>query len=129
MTKKSSDKLEEMFELRESFMRMLSESMPESHPSSWPLDLSDKKSQQFLRDVGTRGIEEIWEMMRELRNWKPHRQTDIQDFDRENFLEEFVDGLNYLFSVIIFAGFTAEDLHKAYVKKDEIIRKRIKSGY
>jgi len=124
-----SDKLEKMFELREEFMEILSEALPESHPTEWPLDLADKKNQQFLRDVGTRGIEEIWEMMRELRNWKPHRQTNIQEFDRENFLEEFVDGLNYLFSVLIFSGFTADDLFRKYVEKDEVIRDRIKKGY
>ncbi len=40
-----------------------------------------------------------------------------------------VDSFNYFFSLLIAAGFTAEDLHKAYVEKDRVIHARIKKGY
>jgi dimeric dUTPase (all-alpha-NTP-PPase superfamily) len=40
-----------------------------------------------------------------------------------------VDSFNYFFSLLIASGFTAEDLHRAYVDKDRVIHARIKKGY
>jgi len=122
------DKLDEMFSLRESFMRQLRRKIPESYPS-WPLDLSNKSDQQFCRDMALRGVEEMFEALQHLKNWKPHRKTEMQDFDREEFLEEVVDAFNYFFSLIILTGFSSEDLHNAYIKKDKIIHDRLDSGY
>ncbi len=124
----SADRLEEMFELRERFMMSLREAMPHSQPA-WPVDISDKKSQQYCRDLALKGVEEIFEALQHFKNWKPHRQTEDSDFDREKFLEEVVDSFNYFFSLLIASGFTAEDLHRAYVDKDRVIHARIKKGY
>ena len=87
------DKLDEMFSLRESFMRQLRRKIPESYPS-WPLDLSNKSDQQFCRDMALRGVEEMFEALQHLKNWKPHRKTEMQDFDREELekLTAIVDG-------------------------------------
>ena len=49
--------------------------------------------------------------------------------DIKKFLEEMVDSFNYFFSLLLAAGFTAEDLHRAYVEKDNVIHARIKRGY
>ncbi len=123
-----TDRLEEMFALREQFMVSLREAMPHSQPS-WPVDISDKKSQQYCRDLALKGVEEIFEALQHFKNWKPHRQTENAEFDREKFLEEVVDSFNYFFSLLIASGFTAEDLHRAYVEKDKVIHARIKKGY
>lgn len=40
-----------------------------------------------------------------------------------------MDAFNYFFSVLIVLGVNPEDLHEAYVKKHEIILKRLKDGY
>jgi hypothetical protein len=122
------DRLAEMFELRDTFMCELRDSVPDSHPE-WPLDLSSKASQQFCRDMALRGVEEMFEALQHLKNWKPHRVTEVTEFNRDEFLEEVVDAFNYFFSLIILAGFTEEDFYEAYLKKDKIIRKRIKTGY
>jgi len=122
------DRLEEMFNFRESFMEDLRDSVPGSHPD-WPLDLSTKESQQFCRDMALRGVEEMFEALQHLKNWKPHRVTEVKEFNRDEFLEEVVDAFNYFFSLIILSGFTHEDLYSAYVKKDKIIRARLKDGY
>jgi hypothetical protein len=122
------DKLDEMFSLREDFMIRLREKIPESYPA-WPLDLSDKVDQQFCRDMTLRGVEEMFEALQHLKNWKPHRKTEITEFDREEFLEEIVDAFNYFFSIVILTGYTSDDLHNAYIKKDKIIHRRINSGY
>jgi len=122
------DKLDEMFSLREDFMRQLRNKIPESYPE-WPLDLSNKSDQQFCRDMALRGVEEMFEALQHLKNWKPHRKTELQDFDREEFLEEVVDAFNYFFSLIVLTGLSSEDLYKAYIKKDKIIHDRLDSGY
>ena len=122
------DKLDNMFSLRESFMLSLREKIPKSYPM-WPLDLSNKADQQFCRDMTLRGVEEMFEALQHLKNWKPHRETEITEFDREEFLEEIVDAFNYFFSIVILTGYTSDDLYSAYVKKDKIIHRRLDSGY
>ena len=56
------DKLQHMFELRDSFMIKLQDAMPGDYPV-YPLDLSQKKHQQYARDIALRGVEEIFEVL------------------------------------------------------------------
>ena len=123
-----SDRLSEIFDRRESFMLRLRELMPESSPD-WPVDLSAKENQQHVRDMALRGVEEMFEALQHLKNWKPHRQTEITEFDRGEFLDEIVDAFNYFLSILVLTGFSADDLMDAYRKKDEIINTRLESGY
>ena len=122
------DKLQSMFDKRESFMKALKNRNPNICPE-WPVDLTDKASQQHLRDTALKGVEEMFEALQHLKNWKPHRNTEIKDFDREEFLEEVVDAFNYFLSLLVMTGVTADELFDAYSKKDEIIHKRLKTGY
>ena len=121
------DRLEEMFDRRYRFMESLNKKIPGSSPIE--LDLSKKEAQQICRDVALRGVEEMFEALQHLKNWKPHRVTDISGFDREKFLEEMVDAFNYFFSLLIMAGFDDLDLFKEYCRKDKIIHKRLEDGY
>ena len=125
---RKDDRLKEMFSLRESFMNLLEESRPGSYPE-WPLDISTKQSQQVLRDTALKGIEEMFEALQHLKNWKPHRTTDMPEFDKQEFLEEVVDAFNYFLSVLVLVGVNEEDFHKAYTLKDEVIRRRLENGY
>ena len=122
------DRLKEIFTLREDFMRTLREGKPHTSPA-WPVDLSDKMAQQHIRDIALRGVEEMFEALQHLKNWKPHRTTEVKEFNKEEFLEEIVDAFNYFFSLLILVGFDDEDLFEAYKKKDAIIHARIGSGY
>jgi hypothetical protein len=122
------DRLAEIFERRKSFMRRLDASM-NSSPEEWPLDLSLKKNQQHVRDMALRGVEEMFEAIQHLKNWKPHRKTEIPDFDKDEFLEEIVDAFNYFLSILVLTGFSDDDLISAYRKKDDIINSRLKTGY
>ena len=122
------DKLKQMFDMRELFMDKLMERVPGAHPM-YPLDLSDKSDQQFCRDMALRGVEEMFEALQHLKNWKPHRVTEVKDFNRDDFLEEIVDAFNYFFSLIILTGFSSDDLYEAYLKKDAIIHSRLEDGY
>ena len=122
------DRLSEIFRMRIDFMESLTEKFPEIYPSL-PIDLREKENQQLCRDMALRGVEEMFEALQHLKNWKPHRVTEIKEFNGEEFLEEIVDAFNYFFSLIILAGFDDDDLYKAYVKKDMIIHSRIDSDY
>jgi len=125
---KLPDRLDKIFSLRESFMRELRDVKPEEYPE-WPVDLSQKSSQQHLRDMALRGVEEMFEALQHLKNWKPHRDTELPEFDRDEFLEEVVDAFNYFFSVLVLMGIDADELHASYLNKDKIIRDRLKSKY
>ena len=122
-------KLNKMFEQRLSFIKLMQEMKSGSYPK-FPLDMSKKVSQQVCRDLALRGVEEMFEALAHLKNWKPHRSTDIKDeLNRDEFLEEIVDALNYFFAMLIVTGFNHDDLYDAYKKKDKVIRERLKNGY
>ena len=122
------DKLELMFKLREEFMKCLDESKPGSYPS-WPVDLTSKQSQQIVRELALKGVEEMFEALGHLKNWKPHRDTEIKHIDRDEFLEEVVDAFNYFLSMIVLVGVQPDEFFQAYVSKDKKIHARIKDGY
>ena len=122
------DKLNQMFVLREAFMSALRKKKSDEYPA-WPIDVADKQSQQHVRDMALRGVEEMFEAVQHLKNWKPHRDTEVQEFNREEFVEEIVDAFNYFFSVMVLMGIDAEEFFSAYVEKDHIIHHRLKTGY
>ena len=122
-------RLQDQFSKRLSFIKEMKKVHPQSYPD-FPVDISEKSSQQFCRDLALRGVEEMFEALQHLKNWKPHRLTEIRDeIDKEEFLEEIVDALNYFYSMLIVVGVDANDLHEAYLKKDAKIRERLKNGY
>ena len=122
------DKLDEMFRLRQRFMESMKVAKPGIYPE-WPVEISQKENQQLLRDTALKGVEEMFEALGHLKNWKPHRTTEITEFNRDEFLEEIVDAFNYFFSILVLTGVTSEELYDTYVKKDDIIHKRLQTGY
>ena len=124
----NEDKLNQIFSLRNSFMELIKDKFPDSYPE-WPIDLSSKQAQATCRETALKGVEEMFEALGHLKNWKPHRQTDMPEIDREEFLEEIVDAFNYFFSLIILIGVDVEEFYGAFLKKDKIIRSRLKEGY
>tara|TARA_B100000700_G_C14868050_1_gene772000 strand:- start:85 stop:468 length:384 start_codon:yes stop_codon:yes gene_type:complete len=123
-------KLESMFLKRLEFINEMKETIPGSYPE-FPLDMSKKESQQVCRDLALKGVEEMFEALQHLKNWKPHRQTDLskESVNKDEFLEEIIDAFNYFFAMLIVTGFNGDDLYEAFLKKDKIIRKRLKNGY
>ena len=116
-----------MFDLRKEFMKALKEKVPTSYPE-WPVDVSQRESQQVLRETTLRGVEELFEALQHLKNWKTHRSDTDEDFDREAFLEEMVDALNYFFAVLVMLGINDEELFYTYRKKHNIIMNRIENN-
>jgi hypothetical protein len=122
------DKLSQLFLLRTRFMHALKERKPSEYPD-WPIDFSDKQCQQHVRDMALRGVEEMFEALQHLKNWKPHRDTEVRDFNKDEFLEEVVDAFNYFLSVLVLTGVSSEEFFEAYAKKDKIIHDRLNTGY
>jgi hypothetical protein len=122
------DKLDQMFAIREAFMSALRKKKADEYPA-WPIDIADKQSQQHVRDMALRGVEEMFEAIQHLKNWKPHRDTEVQEFNHEEFVEEIVDAFNYFFSVMVLMGIDAEEFFHAYTQKDQVIHRRLKTGY
>ena len=124
----SNDKLNQIFEMRNTFMHMLQGKFPDAYPE-WPVDLSTKKAQITCRETALKGVEEMFEALQHLKNWKPHRKTEMPEINREEFLEEIVDAFNYFLSLIILIGVDVDEFYDAFLKKDEIIRGRLNEGY
>ena len=123
-------KLSLMFQKRLDFINEMKATLPGSYPD-FPVDLTNKKSQQVCRDLALKGVEEMFEALQHLKNWKPHRQTDLsgEEVNKEEFLEEVVDALNYFFAMLIVTGINHEELFESYVRKHDIITERLKNGY
>tara|TARA_B100000073_G_C23421062_1_gene447248 strand:- start:58 stop:435 length:378 start_codon:yes stop_codon:yes gene_type:complete len=123
------DKLDDIFHKRNSFMKEIQSKFPNSYPEQWPINISDKSSQTILRETALKGVEEMFEALQHLKNWKTHRETDVPEIDREEFLEEIVDAFNYFFSLMILIGVDVDEFYNAFNAKDEIIRRRLQKGY
>lgn len=121
-------RLEKMLELRKKFMKDLASKRP-AVLQSWPVDISKKESQQHVRETVLKGVEEMFESLQHIRGWKPHRLTEITEFDKSAFLEEYVDAFNYFLSVLVMLGVTSEEFFEAYEHKDKIIHDRLKKDY
>ena len=124
----STDKLKDIFSKRESFMFLIKEKYPDTY-TSWPVDISEKNSQAIIRETALKGVEEMFEALGHLKNWKPHRETDVPEINREEFLEEIVDAFNYFFSLMILMGVDVNEFYDAFNAKDNIIRRRLQKGY
>ena len=124
-----TDKLEDIFHKRNSFMKEIQSKFPNSYPAQWPINISEKSSQTILRETALKGVEEMFEALQHLKNWKTHRETDMPEIDREEFLEEIVDAFNYFMALLIVVDVDEEKLFEAYLKKDKKIRKRLDEGY
>ena len=124
----NKDRLSQIFDLRREFISDLKATIPTAMPDK--IDPTSKSGQQYLRDLALHGVEEMFEALQHLKNWKTHRQTDVgEGFDRDEFLEEMVDAYNYFFALMINLGVTEDEFFEAFLKKHDIIIERLKTGY
>ena len=69
-------------------------------------------------------MEELFEALLHLKNWKAHR-AGTTDFDREEFLEEMIDAFNYYLAILVMAGVDSTEFLQAFKRKHDIIMKRL----
>jgi hypothetical protein len=117
--------LEELFELRKSFMQEIETRIPGTYPENAPI--TEPSTQKIVREITLRGVEEIFEALQHLKGWKNHRSDVDCTVDEDEFLEEIVDAFNYFFSLMILANITPTKFEKAFRSKDEKIRNRIRN--
>lgn len=115
--------VQDLFRTRKRFMTALEAKRPGSYPDE--LDLSTQHAQRLIRDITLRGVEEVFEALQHLKGWKDHRAPANSEVDREAFLEEVVDAINYFLALIILTGVDAEQFLNTFYRKDEIIRGRL----
>lgn len=120
------NKLEKMFEQQKLFMNLLQEKR--KFPD-FPFDLSKKENQKFIKDISYEAVGELFEAIQHLKNSKMHRSTELPHLKREEYLEEIVDCVHYIFEILIMSGFDCEEFYDAYIKKGEINTKRILNDY
>lgn len=119
--------LESMFAQQEEFMILL-----RTHRGGFPefpVDITSKDGQQTCREASLGGIEEWFEALKHLKNWKKHRASEVKEIDKAEFLEEMCDAMHYYIEVLLLAGISPKELFEAYMAKGEIIKKRITDGY
>ena len=121
-----TDHLTQMYDQQVAFMKLLQEkrNFPE-----FPVDIVSKKGQQFLDTIFFHMMKEMFEAGQHLRNAKSHRITEIQELDREAYVEELVDALHLFFEICIASGLSMDELFQAYMKKGNINVERIQNGY
>ena len=120
------DKFESMYIQQLEFLDLLRDKR--DHPD-FPLDLNEKKSQQFLKHLSHECMHELFESNMLLKNSKSHRNTEFKDFDRESYKEELSDVLHYLIGILIYSGITMEEMYNMYMKKGQVNIDRINGGY
>jgi predicted house-cleaning noncanonical NTP pyrophosphatase (MazG superfamily) len=120
------DALARMWDQQEAYMHLLVE---QRNFPPFPLDLSVKANQKFIKGIVHECQDELFEAVKELKNCKAHRQTEVKEFDREKYLEELVDAQHYLVEAAILSGFTKEEFLLAYLDKGAVNVDRIKRGY
>lgn len=120
------DKLQKMWEQQESFMRLL---QTKRDFPKFPLDLNRKQDQKFLKGITHECMHELFEANLLLKNSKDHRVTEVQGFDREDYIEEMSDALHYFFEILILCGVTPDELFQSYMDKGEKNVRRISEGY
>ena len=85
------DMFSQMFHQQQEFLELLRDKR--EHPD-FPLNLSEKESQQFLKSLSHECMHELFESNMLLKNSKKHRTTEFNDFDRESYKEELSDVLH-----------------------------------
>ncbi len=118
-----SDSLAKVFALRREFMELINSKISGAYPD-WPVDLSQKSNQQAIREFSFRGMEELFEAILHLKNWKDHR-SGSGEFDRAEFLEEMIDAFNYFLAIMILVGVDENEFLDAFEKKHKIICDRL----
>lgn len=122
----SDDKLDQMHKQQAEFNKLL---VKERHLPDFPMDLTEKSSQIYLKNLAHECMHELFEATQLLKNSKSHRTTVIDEFDKEAYKEELCDALHYFFGILNYSGISSQELFDAYMKKGEINVQRIKTGY
>jgi len=111
------DKLEEIFSLQETLNRRIgvdTSAMSEEEKTKWVLNYTRAMQQEIAELIDS--VPWKW--------WAKY-----QAFDEQNAKVEVVDLFHFLISIAQVLGMSPDDVHRAYLKKNEVNHQRQDSGY
>ena len=111
------DKLDEIFSLQEKLNARIgvnTKGMSEEEKTKWVLSYTRAMQQEIAELIDS--VPWKW--------WAKY-----QDFDEQNARVEVVDLFHFLISIAQVLGMSADDIHQAYLKKNEVNHQRQDSGY
>lgn len=121
----SENKLKQMLDQQEQFMRLLQKkrSFPE-----FPVDLTSKAGQKLIKNIMYECGDELHEARQHLKQ-KDHRVSNMNEVDRQQYVEELTDALHYFFEIVIASGISIDEMFEAYMAKGRINFQRIEDDY
>jgi dimeric dUTPase (all-alpha-NTP-PPase superfamily) len=111
------DKLDEIFRLQDQLNKrigMNAETLTEEEKAKWVLNYTRAMTQEIAELVDS--VPWKW--------WAKY-----QKFDEQNARVEVVDLFHFLISIAQVLGMSADDVHQAYLKKNQVNHQRQDSGY
>ena len=111
------DKLEEIFSLQDQLNKRIgvnTDAMTEEEQTKWVLNYTRAMQQEMAELIDS--VPWKW--------WAKY-----QEFDKQNARVEVIDLFHFLISLGQVLGMTADDVHQAYLKKNEVNHQRLDSGY
>jgi dimeric dUTPase (all-alpha-NTP-PPase superfamily) len=111
------DKLDEIFRMQDALNRRIGVALPpagDEEKAKWILNYTRAMQQELAELVDS--VPWKW--------WARY-----QKFDEQNARVEVVDLFHFLISLAQTLGMSAEDVHQAYVKKNQVNHQRQESGY
>ncbi|MEM9026560.1 MAG: dUTPase [Verrucomicrobiota bacterium] len=111
------DKLEEIFDMQEALNTRIgvkTEGMDEHEKAKWLLNYTRAMQQEIAELVDS--VPWKW--------WAKY-----QEFDQQNARVEVVDLFHFLVSMAQVLGMSADDVYRAYLKKNQVNHDRQESGY
>ena len=93
------------------------------------LAITDTKKQKLALFFIGHTIEELIELRREFPLRKNWSITQYNNPVWSDALMEYVDALHFFVNIALVCGWSAEEVYSAYVKKNEINKKRQLEGY
>ena len=111
------DKLENIFELQDILNRRIGVNMDE---------MNDEERAKWILNY----VRAMQQELAELTDSVPWKWwAKYQEFDQQNAKVEIVDLFHFLISLAQVMGMSADDVHKAYLKKNKVNHNRQESGY
>lgn len=111
------DKLDEIFDLQDSLNQRIGVDTT---------NLSDEDKTKWMLNYTRAMQQELAELVDSV-PWK--WWAKYQKFDEQNAKVEIIDLFHFLTSLALVMGMTPDDVHSAYLKKNEVNIKRQDSGY
>jgi len=108
-----SDRLKELYEIQRQFTEKFFKS---KGLSIYSIAHNKEELVKWNKEYILALIVEATEVLNEV-DWKMHKKMDLATDARDRLLEESVDVLKFLLGLMIFNGFTCEDIYQKFKSK------------